>query len=531
MALLRPLTGLALTLAAMVCAAQNLLLVPLDSRPAAGQFPQLIGDIASSEVAIPPMAMLGRFTTPGRPEEIRSWLLSRNFSNVTAVLASTDMLAYGGLIASRVPDVDEATAIGRLQVLRDIRRLYPKLPIYAFSALMRTAPTATRETKAWRMKLARYVELSDRLRRTGEAHLPAQLAALKKSIPKGQLELYLTARRRNVAVHEALIRMTKEGTINYLIIGADDAQKYGPHVPETEQLRQLVRRLAIDGSVFFCEGVDQHANLLVSRALLKAAGWTPQVYVRLSDPKAAAKPATYESQPLSTSIRDQIIASGARPTTKPESADYVMYLNAPGTDTREFRSFAFSLTQDVERSLAVAVADINFDKNGGSDSRLITELWRQQQAGNLLAFAGWNTAGNTIGTAVPHANVYLLAKRLKSSGLRRELAQRVFLLHRLVNDYGYHKYVRPVAYQIADDEPGATREEAYGEAFINLQRWVARNTKALVEKYYKDQFEGRRFQADGTAYQISAIRNIAVTLPWPRAFEVRIEFKFEVTPQ
>src|SRR6185369_11117255 len=98
----------------------------------------------------------------------------------------------------------------------------------------------------------------------------------------------------------------------------------------------------------------------------------------------------------------------------------------------------------------------------------------------LLAFAGWNTAGNTIGTAVPHACVYLLAKRLDNNALGRETAQRVFLLHRLVNDYGYHKYVRPVAYQIADEEPGATREEAYGQAFANLQNWVARNTKALL---------------------------------------------------
>lgn len=502
--------------------------MPLDSRPAVTQYPQLIGDIASVKVETPPDEILGRFTTPGKPSAIADWLLQQDLTNVSAVIVSSDMICYGGLIASRVPDISRAAAIQNLRCLEELRKKRPGLQIFVFSALMRTAPTATDQTRAWRMNLARYMELKDRYATTKEKHLPAQIQALKKKIPAVELEKYLAARQRNMEVHKQLLRMTKSGIVNYLVVGADDAQKYGPHVQEIASLKKSRHALAIDGSAFFCEGVDQHANLLVSRALLRLNGWTPQVFVKLSQPKAAVKPAVFESQPLGDSIRDQIIASGARQAPSAEKADYILYLNTPGTKEDEFNSFAVGLCKDIENSGAIAVADINFDKQGSADSRLISELWRQEQAGNLLAFAGWNTAGNTIGTAVPQSNMYLLAKRIGTNPVHREKSHRLFLLHRLVNDYGYHKYIRPAAYKMIDDDPYGTREEAHGRSLEALQEWVARNTESLLQKYFREQFEQRPFDVDGDTYRISAIKDVQVRLPWPRAFEVRIDFDLEM---
>jgi len=55
---------------AMVAHAERILLVPLDSRPASGQFPQLIAKIADIDVRMPPYESLGRFTNPGSPDSI-----------------------------------------------------------------------------------------------------------------------------------------------------------------------------------------------------------------------------------------------------------------------------------------------------------------------------------------------------------------------------------------------------------------------------------------------------------------------------
>src|SRR5215470_666342 len=69
-------------------------LVPMDDRPAAGAFAQMVGRIADHRVTTPPREMLGRFTTPGDPVRIEQWLRAQDFSKTDAVIVSVDMLAY-----------------------------------------------------------------------------------------------------------------------------------------------------------------------------------------------------------------------------------------------------------------------------------------------------------------------------------------------------------------------------------------------------------------------------------------------------
>jgi hypothetical protein len=516
---LRLLASVALVSICALAACQGrVLLVPLDSRPAVSQFPQLIGKIGGIRVDQPPTPYLGRFTTPGKPELIENWLRSRDLSTCTGLIVSADMIAYGGLIASRVPNVAAADALANLEMLKRIRSKKPNLPIYVFSSLMRTAPTATEETRSYRANLARFAELRERLDRTQDASLKFEINRLRGLIPKIEVAKYDSARERNMRIHEALIRYVSAGVIDYLVIGADDAQAYGPHHPEMKRLRNQAQAAGIAGKVYFCEGVDQHANLLVSRMLLRASGWTPKVFVKLSDPKAASRRAAFESTPLGRSIEDQIIASGGRPTLRSEESDYTLYLNTPGGDTDG--GFSMSLIGDVP----LAVADINLAK-GHADTKLIESLETNRTASSLLGFAGWNTAGNTIGTTVPHANVYLLAKRSGLAELDRELAHRSFLLHRIVNDYGYHRFIRPVAYKMMDGDPKASREEAYGESFKAMESWVVRNTRSMLDDMFHRQFFGTTFSAGGETYRITGLKDVNVELPWPRAFEVYISFE------
>src|SRR4051812_20801115 len=92
--------------AAVWARAERILLVPLDSRPAAGQFAQMIAKLANVDLRLPEYGSLGRFTMPGSPGTVLSWLENQNYSEVKAVVVSADMIAYGGLIASRT---DETT--------------------------------------------------------------------------------------------------------------------------------------------------------------------------------------------------------------------------------------------------------------------------------------------------------------------------------------------------------------------------------------------------------------------------------------
>ncbi|MBL8189936.1 MAG: DUF4127 family protein, partial [Acidobacteria bacterium] len=81
-------------------AAGYITLLPIDDRPAVGQFAQMIGAVADHKVSVPPKELLGRFTTPGDIARIEQWLKSQDYSKTDALIVSVDMLAYGGLVAS-----------------------------------------------------------------------------------------------------------------------------------------------------------------------------------------------------------------------------------------------------------------------------------------------------------------------------------------------------------------------------------------------------------------------------------------------
>src|SRR5690606_20998551 len=126
------------------------------------------------------------------------------------------------------------------------------------------------------------------------------------------------------------------------------------------------------------------------------------------------------------------------------------YVNTPGSRDLYFQGFTQRLSADLDQGLPVAVADVNLGKDGTCDPELFEVLWRNNRMWKLLSFAGWNSAGNTMGTTVPAANVYLLARRRSMDPLHREIAQREFLLHRFVNDFAYHHFTRPIAYDLID---------------------------------------------------------------------------------
>jgi hypothetical protein len=430
-------------LGTVVCArAEKILLVPIDSRPAAGQFAQMIAQMGNVDLRLPVYNQLGRFTSPGSPEAILHWLQIQDYTDVKAVVVSADMIAYGGLIASRVDGTSKATAQARLEKLARIRALHPGVKFYVFSAIMRLAPTRTKSTAKWGVELGRYEELISRYKTDKDPRFAKWISELEPQIPKSEIARYERTRVRNLQICAELIRMMAKGNFDYLAFGQDDARPYGPHVWETQRLKQIVSETGTNSRIYFCEGIDQHSNVLLSRALLEGNDWKPKIKIVYSDEKGRKLYANFESKPIEDSLRDQIIASGAEPATDDSAYDFALYVNTPGRRDQEFVKFMENLKNEIDQGFPVAVADINLAKDGTADPDLFAFLSDNDRMVQLLSFAGWNTAGNSMGTAIPAANIYLLSRRLNVDPLQRELARRVFLLHRFVNDYAYHKFVR-----------------------------------------------------------------------------------------
>jgi hypothetical protein len=504
-----------------------MLLIPLDSRPAAGQFAQMIGKIAGVDVDIPPMEYLGRFTEPGNPEEILNWIESQDLSEISHVIVSADMLAYGGLVASRENLTPVDIAVSRLKRLSELKEKAPNLKVFVFATTMRLTPTATIRNASWRADLAKYEELKDRFERTGEEPLVQRIQALKNKLPAKEVIAYEKTRSRNHKVQIQLMQQTIGPGIDFLLMGQDDAKPDGPHIQENEVLRKLANTYRLRSKLFFCEGIDQHSNLLLSRAILETQNFRPKVKVTYSDPLGPDQYALYESKPIKESLIDQLFAAGAEIATDPTKYDYTLYVNTPKRRDSYLQAFLQRLRTETDQGLPVALADINFGPDGASDEQVYNTIAENRRSQSLLAFAGWNTAGNTMGTAIPAANVYLAARRSDDDPLAREVAQKEFLYHRIVNDWAYHKYTRVSTYRLIESLQ-RQRDEVYGINFRTINSFVSRDLSKLAESIFVNQFENVTFSAGSKQYRLKSLDQLQIGLPWPRAYETRLEFKFGV---
>lgn len=521
-------TGVAMTSFFSLTWAQNrLLLVPLDDRPATGQFAQMIGSISGYTVELPPESLLGRFTRPGDPEAIQQWLESQEMSRYDGVILSSDMLLFGGLIASRKHQVSLEQSRERLQKFLSWHDSWTSKPLYVFSSLMRLAPTSESGNATYRENLRRLAIVQERLTRSiGLTDLISYLA-LANRVPKSAINDYFSARQRNMTLHQDLMRATARGNIDFLIVGQDDAQREGPQSEEKLRLIRQAQALGLGERIYFCEGIDQQSNMMISRMILKRLGWQPRVRIVLSDPLGAKVTPIYETSPVDESLKSQILASGAVVAGPGEDYDYSLFVNTPQPRALQFRQFLDELRNEIEQGFPVAVADINLGKTGTADPELYNALLENNLAVRLLSYAGWNTAGNTLGTAIPAANVYLAARKEgQFDPLTRELNQRAFLLHRLVNDFEYHRFTRPAAYGIID-QLQASRDEVYGEAFLETNNYVQKDIANRLRSMFDRQFAQQPFFAGNKEFVLNGIRRLDVNLPWPRAYEVKIGFELE----
>lgn len=526
----------------------RVLLVPIDDRPAVTQFTEWIARIADVEVLMPPRTLLGRFTKPGDSEQIARWLLTQDLRNVDAAVISIDMLAYGGLMTSRTASVGLEKAQQGLKVLETLRARHPRLPVYAFNAVQRVALSATAANRSYRDKLARWAVLSDENARRANPTANAEYQRLSTELPASAIQDYLLARRRNLAINQLMLQFAKRGIINELLLLQDDAQPFGLHRRDQTALREQIKILGLsDEQAKLYNGADEGSSVLVSRAVLRKLNYAPRVRVIYSSEKGRSAVGGFEDQTISVSVERQTAASGARiieqrvagdAPPSSEQVDYTLYVNAPQQSDAEFQVFANQLVADVKSGQPVAVADVLFPAStGGADRRLIDKLTSENLLDKLFAYAAWNTAGNTIGTTVPHANMHSLAVKVfagdTSKLARAHAAHLAFLLHRYIGDYAYHTVVRPQVNSYIRRTLRQETEELDAALYAETNARIEREMKTLSGRLFDEHFKNRTHDLKNadSALVLTAMRDLEVHLPWQRTFEVTVGYNLDYTTQ
>ncbi len=109
-------------------------LVPLDERPANTHDPGMTGAVAGASVVLPPADLLSHRREPAVTGALGEWPRDEAAS-FDALVVSCEMLADGGLIASRVTGDPLDELIGHLAVVRE----RPNLPILDCTVVTRIA--------------------------------------------------------------------------------------------------------------------------------------------------------------------------------------------------------------------------------------------------------------------------------------------------------------------------------------------------------------------------------------------------------
>ncbi|MBK9315754.1 MAG: DUF4127 family protein [Acidobacteria bacterium] len=516
--------------------AGNLVLLPIDDRPAVGQFAQMIGQVADHMVTMPPKELLGRFTRPGDSARIESWLRAQEYSKVDALIVSVDMLAFGGLVASRVNQTSIEDAEKRLDFFSWFKAKYPRVPVYAFSVIMRVAPTATARTRGIHDRLARWAELKDRASKTGDAAMMAELLALTDDLGPKVTDDYLAARRRNLKLNLAMLDLVKAGAVDELIFLQDDAREFGLHRQDQAVIKSKLKEMSLESRVPIYNGADEGAATLISRAVLDKFGQKLKIAVIYSSENSRRIVAPYEDHPLEFTVESQIRAAGGVPVSEFDQSDYRLFVNAPGTSVEEFAIFLQKMTKELKETRQIALADLLFPPphHSGADARIIDALKREKLFSRFAGYAAWNTAGNTLGTTIPHANMRVLFRTKLNDrpdrAARAEAAHLEFLLNRFAGDYLFHDIVRPEVNEKLRREvgDGTVTYELPQAVFDRVNREVEEKLRAQIESFFNDYFRGLTrtlaiYRGQERTITVNGLKRLNIYLPWSRTFEVVIE--------
>ncbi len=534
---------LALSASAQAKSSSRVLLVPLDDRPPTYQWVVRMGEIGDAETVAPPRELLGRFTEFGKSDEIVEWIKKQDLKTFDAAVVSIDMLAYGGLVAMREHKTDLATARRRLDFVREMKRRAPRLKIYASSVIMRLAPTGTPENESYRNDLSRWAEISiDPVSRE-------ETAALEKRIPAAALADYRAARARDLSINLAAIELGRDRVVEQLILGQDDAKPKGVHVADRERLLAEVGKLNLQKQIGVQPGADELSMLQLARALGDKYAFRPRIKAVYSSEAIRRQVMPYEDRPLHQTVSFQIESVGAREVESETEADILFFVYASRFEPGAAEKFAAEIRKNLievkdgvlnqrrdAKDFIVADIDPKGDVQGADEK--FTELLKQGLIfSHVSGYAAWNTAGNTVGTALPHGFLYSLSKKTfgfpnknwkmpKAEVERRKrilsrvgYAQNWFLLNRLLDDYVYHTLVRPETVKFA-------RSKGW-----NVLRFDAEQTKA-VEEYAAPKVR-RHIRQHLDYFPIpkygglicSSVKDFRFTLPWGRTFEAEIDFE------
>lgn len=507
---------------------KKILLAPLDSRPPCRDFPEVLGKMADYEMILPPSKALDYYTDAGDTEVMEDWLFE-NITKANYAIISIDQLMHGGLLSARENAATEEEMDIFIEKIKKLREQNPRIPLYAFYILPRMAPQANVENHKERQAL---MELS---RLVGKQHfgLPvdeAKIDRLANEVSPEHLENYIAKIDSNTLFALKLSLLAKEGVITRLILSQDDGEPYSIPNIEKENIGNFLKENEIgEDKVFITHGADEIAMTLLAEIKAKETGVSPKIYIQYNDEKTKGRVMPFMAVSLEDCINEKINMQSANIVTTPDEADFTLYVSAISTDTMNVRKRSVEDIFTLTKSNEVALVDLS-EHYRFSEILLPLLINENFPINKLLAYSGWNTASNSIGTALAAGIIYSAVKKKEKTDsdiLRHYYYRLAFLNNRILEDAYYLKDVIDLV------NISLIKEGYKNTGDLDLRKnakYADAALTAAMEKridYYKNT---KSFKLPLTIKLKGGEKNIRIKdlttqmyFPWPRTFEIRLE--------
>ncbi|MEM9543534.1 MAG: DUF4127 family protein [Cyanobacteria bacterium P01_E01_bin.42] len=497
--------------------------LPLDERPCNFFYPQAIAKLqAGLELVVPPRNLLGRKKQLADRDRLWEWI-EENIAGCQGAILSLEMLVYGGLLPSRLHRDSVELLSDRLSRLAALKEAHPDLQILASNLIMRSPTYNSSEEEPdyyeeFGAAIFRWGWLQNKQEREGLDNAEIEeFKRIDRALPSEYLQDYRQRRDRNLSINRQAIALVEAGVIDFLSIPQDDCAAYGFTARDRQEIVKEIASKRLQRRIHLYPGADEVGCTLLARFYSQFRHICRKIYLHYSSVFSEQIVPLYEDRPLGESIKAHVLAVGGCLVSSPEEADFILAVNTPGqvmqeawdnpikdltyTTHRNLLLFVDRIATFVKEGKPVAIADIAFT-NGG-ETELVRLLDDYEVWDEILAYGGWNTCCNTLGTVLAMAIVGL------ESGDRHAIATNK--IYRLLEDWAYQAIVRMDMVKEYLPAIGASYYNFNGKE-TEIHGEMKRRMRAVWEQTLHHSF--LQWEWD-----------IEIFSPWQRMFEIGLDLR------